>query len=134
MKSRYTIDGNAFNSLDGFWDHVHDVLIPGYDAGKGLDAFNDILRGGFGTPDDGFIIVWTNAARSRHVLGYPETIAYLEKKLTTCHPSNRADVQDDLNRARNSQGPTLFDIITSIIADHGSHGSESEDGIELVLR
>jgi hypothetical protein len=36
-----------------------------------LDAFNDILRGGFGTPEDGFVFRWLDAQRSRQALGDP---------------------------------------------------------------
>jgi hypothetical protein len=35
---------------------------------------NDILRGGFGTPDDGFTLRWKNHDISRQRLGYRETV------------------------------------------------------------
>ncbi len=66
-KKIYTIDGNRFSDLQGFHGEIGAVLIPGVAWGKNLDAFNDILRGGFGTPDEGFILVWENARRSRDV-------------------------------------------------------------------
>ena len=55
------IDGRCFDDLDGFFEHVGQRLIPGASWGKNLDAFNDILRGGFGTPDEGFILRWVGA-------------------------------------------------------------------------
>lgn len=55
--------------------------------GTDLDAFNDILRGGFGTPQGGFILRW---AISTQRLGWPETIRFTEKKLTTAQaPSSQ---------------------------------------------
>ncbi|HEY7372734.1 MAG TPA: barstar family protein [Polyangia bacterium] len=63
-----------------------------------LDAFNDILRGGFGTPDGGFVLVWQDHATSQHRLG-------LE----------------------------LYGTLVEIIREHGSGGSEAEDGVELIL-
>jgi RNAse (barnase) inhibitor barstar len=66
MKKIYTIDGNNFNSLEGFYEEVSNILIPGASWGRNLDAFDDILSGGFGTPDEGFILVW-NAACCRWV-------------------------------------------------------------------
>jgi hypothetical protein len=101
--------------------------------GRNLDAFNDILRGGFGTPEGGFILRWANSAISAERLGWPETIRFTEKMLTTCHPSNIPRVQADLAAARRGQGQTLFDIITSIIRKHGPGGIEAEDNVHLTL-
>jgi hypothetical protein len=44
-----------------------------------VDAFNDILRGGFGTPDEGFVVVWENSDQSRQVLGYQATLDLLRE-------------------------------------------------------
>ena len=49
----YTIDGKAFSTLQGFFDEISRAVIPGAEWGHNLDAFNDILRGGFGTPEGG---------------------------------------------------------------------------------
>lgn len=68
-KRVYEIDGERFSTLDGFYDEISRVLIPGAWWGRNLDAFNDILRGGFGTPDEGFVLRWRNADLSRERLG-----------------------------------------------------------------
>ncbi|MBA7475548.1 hypothetical protein ES707_10919 [subsurface metagenome] len=133
MKSVYEIDGDKFDDLESFYDHVSQILIPGSEWGENLDAFNDILRGGFGTPEGGFVLRWMNSDRSREKLGYPETVRYIEQKLTRCHPDNREDVRSDLLLAQQCKGKTLFEILTDIIRNHGSGGRESEDGVELVL-
>ena len=52
----YEIDGTRFHTLEEFFDEIGTVLIPGSEWGRNLDAFNDILRGGFGTPEGGFTI------------------------------------------------------------------------------
>jgi RNAse (barnase) inhibitor barstar len=75
----YIIDGEHFSSLDEFYTEISRVLIPGVPWGRNLDAFNDILRGGFGTPEEGFVLIWRNAARSQHALGYPATVTFLEE-------------------------------------------------------
>jgi RNAse (barnase) inhibitor barstar len=134
VKKVYEIDGNKFDDLDAFYEHVGQTLIPGSEWGKNLDAFNDILRGGFGTPDHGFIVRWKNSDRSQEKLGYPETVRYIERKLGRCHPSNREDVKRDLLLAQQQKGQTLFEILTDIIRDHGPGGRESRDGVELVLK
>lgn len=64
-KRQYVIDGQNFRSLDEFYDEISSVLIPETFWGKNLDAFNDILRGGFGTPEEGFILRWINSDISR---------------------------------------------------------------------
>jgi hypothetical protein len=98
-----------------------------------LDAFNDILRGGFGTPDSGFTLVWRNHDLSRERLGYPETVRQLERRLERCHPANRGEVRAELAEARCERGPTVFDWLLEIIRIHGPEGEEAKDGVELIL-
>lgn len=69
-KQIYEIDGARINSLEDFFAEVSHNIIPNAEWGRNLDAFNDILRGGFGTPDEGFVIRWKNSALSRERLGY----------------------------------------------------------------
>ncbi len=133
MKPVFEIDGRDFASLQEFYAEVSRVLIPGVDRVTNLDAFNDILRGGFGTPDGGFVLCWRNSALSREHLGYPETIRQLALRMDGCHPSNRDSICADLELARQCKGPTVFDWLIEVIRDHGPGGSEPDDGIELVL-
>jgi len=133
MKQTYEIDGMRFSTLEGFYEEISRALIPGVAWGRNLDAFNDILRGGFGTPENGFILRWTNSKLSQERLGHPETVRQLEKRLQRCHPSNRLRVADDLDAARIGIGPTVFDWLIEIIRDHGPAGPEREDGIDLIL-
>jgi hypothetical protein len=133
MKPVLVIDGSRFKDFAGFVREFS-TLLPDWAWNGSLDAFNDILRGGFGTPEGGFVLCWLNADTSRQALGWPETIAYIERKLERCHPSNRESVRQDLEGARRGEGQTLFDLIVEIIRDHGNDGVESEDGVELELR
>jgi hypothetical protein len=126
------IDGAQFVDYDGFCRQFS-TLLDGHVWRGHLDAFNDILRGGFGTPEDGFVLHWVRADRSRSALGYAATTERLERILTTCHPSNRPRVQERLELARREVGPTLFDEIVEIIRIHGPGGDESEDNVVLVL-
>ena len=126
-------DGAAFDDLEGFWEEVSRQLIPGAEWGCSLDAFNDILRGGFGTPGGGFVLRWTISHRSRVALGYEETVRWLERKVERCHPDNVPSVRSDLEAARAGRGPTLFDILVEIIQAHGVGGDEAEDSVELRL-
>ena len=120
------IHGQRVTSLETFYDEVSASLIPSASWGRNLDAFNDILRGGFGTPDGGFTLVWDSSEHSRQNLGYPETIRYLTRKLERCHSTGREKVRAELLTAQALQGQTLFDLLVEIIQGH--------EEIELQLR
>jgi RNAse (barnase) inhibitor barstar len=130
---RYEIDGSRFASLEEFFEEVSRVLIPGQSWGRNLDALNDILRGGFGTPTGGFTIDWKNHELSKQRLGYDETVRQLKIRLGVCHQESRDKVLGDLERARALQGPTVFDWLVDIIRIHCRGGREEEDGVELLL-
>ena len=55
MREVFTIDGRRFSNMAGFYDEVEQVFTCGLDwkIGRNLDAFNDILRGGFGRHEYG---------------------------------------------------------------------------------
>jgi hypothetical protein len=126
------IDGASFFNFDGF-TREFSRLLDDHTWHGNLDAFNDILRGGFGTPENGWILRWLNSDLSRAALGYEATILRLEHLLLTCHPSNRAHVEARIRSARCGEGPTLFDEIVEIVRGHGPGGHEPEDGIVLEL-
>ena len=134
MAKEYVLDGSKITSLEAFYEQVSRVLIPGASWGRNLDAFNDILRGGFGTPDEGYVIRWINSDASRAHLGYAETARQLETRLERCHPSNRTAVGHQLKEARASRGPTVFDWLVEIIEDHGRGGEQAECKVELLLQ
>lgn len=69
-KKIYILDCNRIQSLNGFYREVTNVLLEGGRWGKNLDAFNDILRGGFGQlPKEGFILRLKNSGRLKRALG-----------------------------------------------------------------
>ena len=68
------IDGSRFDTIGGFYDEISQQLIGGADWGRNLDAFNDVLRGGFGTPENGFVLRWIASDRSRRQLDQFDTI------------------------------------------------------------
>lgn len=70
----YEIDGADFSTLDEFYDEISRVLIPDVYWGRNLDAFDDVLSGGFGTPEEGFTLQWTNHKLSRQRLPQFETL------------------------------------------------------------
>lgn len=127
------IDGADFEDLQGFFDEVSRKLVPGVEWGRSLEALEEVLRGGHGTPDGGFVLHWRNARLSRERLGHQETVRVLEKRLATCSPLAAPYVREDLEAARMGRGPTLFHTIVALFRAHGPGGDEAEDGVELVL-
>lgn len=114
----YVLDGSRFDDLPGFWDEVERVLIPGASWGRNLDAFDDILRGGFGTPEGGFTVRWEHAAKSRAALGHTTTLKWLEERLQHVHASSRAELARRLEHARQGRGETLFEALVDILQSH----------------
>src|SRR5258708_32357167 len=84
----YEIDGRDFSTLEEFYQVVSRVLVPGAQWGQNLDAFNDILRAGFGTPEGGFVLRWKTSAVSRERLGVPEHIRRPSRPLAPLKPSS----------------------------------------------
>jgi RNAse (barnase) inhibitor barstar len=128
----YEIDGERFSTLEEFYDEIDRVmrLAP---WGHNLDAFNDILRGGFGTPDEGFTIKWKNHNTSKDRLGYSETVRQLKLRLERCHPANRETVLKYLEDAEQRRDQTVFDWLVHIIRKHAAGGEEEQDRVELLL-
>lgn len=122
-----TLDGNNFSTLEEFWEEIGYVLMGIRNAhwGRNLDAFRDILCGGWGTPDEGFILVWKNSNLSRESLGYPETVRQLEKRLHICHPTARDITKSKIELAKQNKGATVFDWLVEIILE--------EETVELQL-
>ena len=68
-KRVYVIDGAKFSSFEEFVDYFSEVVLTDWQWNGNLDAFNDILWGGFGTPEAGFVLRWENSEVSRQKLG-----------------------------------------------------------------
>lgn len=118
-RKKLYFDADRFSSLKQFYDEVENVLTKGLDwkIGRNLDAFEDLLRGGFGTFKYGepIELIWKHSEKSKKDLGWPATVRYLEAKLKTCHPTNRQAVKKDLVLAKSGKGETLFEILLDIL-------------------
>ena len=90
----FVLDGNKFDTLEGFYVEVERVLTKDLDwkIGRNLNALNDVLWGGFGAfeYEEPIHIIWEHSGKSKSDLGYPN----------------------------NSEGQTVFEIIIEIIKDH----------------
>lgn len=121
MKS-IVIDGNAFDNMQSFYTEVQNKLTSGltWEIGRNLNAFNDILWGGFGVHEyeEQVCIEWFDSEKSRVDLGYEETVRSYKEVLKNCHPSSVSSVANRLEEALSKQGDTIFDTIIAIIESH----------------
>jgi RNAse (barnase) inhibitor barstar len=116
------INGNNFSNLSGFYNEVEKKMTSGlnWKIGRNLDAFNDVLNGGFGIHDvdENYQLYWKNAKKSKSDLGWNQTIDFIENKLKTCHPTNIEFVKKDLEDAENGVGQTMWELLIGIIKEH----------------
>jgi len=93
-KKTILLDGNEFSTLSSFYTAAEKALTKdlGWHIGKNLNAFNDVLRGGFGVHDyeEPIRLLWIHSAKNRK----------------------------DLALAEAQAGKTLFELIVDIIEGH----------------
>lgn len=115
------LDGSLFDTMDGFYKQTARLLTdnkPGFTPGKNLNAFNDLLRGGFGAHEygQGLLLIWKNSAKSRKDLGYRATERYY-KAIMRAHPERSQALLPHVRAAARRKGETLFDRIVAVITD-----------------
>ncbi|MFF2176553.1 hypothetical protein ACFVT8_08860 [Lysinibacillus sp. NPDC058147] len=113
--------GIIFQALRNNCKELSRVVLSGkYKWNGNLDAFNDILFGGFGEieVEEEYTIIWRNSDKSKNDLGYEETIIKLNENLERCHPSNKKYVLQEIKDAKMNKSPTIFDSIKEIILDN----------------
>lgn len=88
--------------------------------GNSLDAFNDLLYGGFGAIEGGerVTLVWQQMEKNRLDLGYEVTRQYYEEKFLAHSAFNKDYFREKLEALNNGTGQTYFDMLLEIIADH----------------
>lgn len=122
MTAEFTLDAARFDDIAGFYQEINRVFMADEDWGlaPSLDALNDLLHGGFGAlPGDGPArIVWLDIDKSRRDLGVPATRDWLRAKLDRPGPFDTAAIRDQLAALEAGGGPTYFDILMEIFADH----------------
>ncbi|MBK4216838.1 barstar family protein [Paracoccus caeni] len=117
-----TIDGDRITDIPSFYDEINRVFMADEDwaLGESLDALNDMLYGSFGaaTAEQPLIWVWKNIAQSREVLGVETTRAWYADKLAQPGRFNVRQIKRDLALLESGEGPTYFEIVLEVIADH----------------
>lgn len=101
----YVIDGDKASTWPELVKSINSFIPQSEWQGNSLDALDDILYGGYGTPDS-FVIVWDDSETSREALGYEATKSYYA----------RLPNFEQLYKAGHIQ--TLFDMVVGIFRGH----------------
>ena len=124
MKTQIIINGSAIHDIKSFYDEVNRVFMAEeeWEIGQSLDAFSDLLYGGFGAikGKDPVDLIWLDVEKSREALGHEATKAYYLEKLKPDSSFNKILFQEKLTALECGVGETYFDIITEIISEHSN--------------
>ncbi len=121
-KQTIIINGNNFSDLNTFYDEIDRVLTKDLDwhTGHNLNAFNDLLHGGFGVYeyDEPITLIWENISKSKSDLGLEMTKRWYEQKILMTNEINIQYFKDKLKELTDNKGQTKYDIIIEIISEH----------------
>lgn len=122
------LDGRRVHDIASFYDEINRVFMTGVDwqLGPSLDALDDMLRGGYGALHEvtEARVIWEEHARTASALGIEATRDQLLAKLEDPR-FDAAAARRKLERLEAEGGPTYFETVLEVFADHPR--------IELVL-
>lgn len=126
----FVIEGSRISDIASFYDEINRVFMADEDwkLGASLDALNDLLHGGLGAlkGNERVRLVWQDFEKNRSELGFEVTRTFYQRKLLHPEIYNSERIKADLAALEDGTGPTYFEIVLEIIADHPN--------IELVAR
>ena len=118
----FVLDGNRFSDIAGFYRELNHLFMEGesWQLGESLDAFDDLLYGGFGAlaGQEEMVLRWRHFEKSRADLGLDATRNYYRNKLANPQQYNTALAGQQLKALEAGGGQTYFDILLEIIAAH----------------
>lgn len=116
------IEGKSIHNISSFYKEINRVLMYNEDwqIGDSLDAFNDLLYGGFGVLGEYSQVdmIWADIDFSREALSYNTTKLYYLEKLKPDSVFNKGYFEQQLNELEAGTGKTYFDIVMEIITEH----------------
>ena len=116
------LDGNRIHDIPSFYDEVNRVFMQGADftLGPSLDAFNDMLYGGYGAirGNESIRLRWLNFEKNRKDLGVETTVAFYRAKLERPEAFNEEWSRGKLEELERGEGQTYMDILLEIIDEH----------------
>lgn len=118
------VDGSKIKDIKSFYEEINSVFMQNEDwkLGESLDAFNDMIYGGFGEINgkEEIRLIWKNFEKSKVALGLDPTLAFYENKIKSPEIYNIDFILGKISDLKAGKGQTYFDIILEIIADHSN--------------
>ncbi len=89
---------------------------------ESLDAFDDLLYGGFGAirEKEEIRLIWKCFEANRQSLGTEFTINYYQEKLPHPEDFDSSVIHKRLNELKAGKGQTYFEILEEIISEHSN--------------
>jgi RNAse (barnase) inhibitor barstar len=116
------LEGNNIHDIPSFYKEINRIFMQNEDweLGESLDAFNDLLFGGFGIIKGmpNIQLIWNNSKISSEALGSNTTKGYYLKKIEPGSPFNRTFFEQKFTELEADNSLTYFQIILDIISDH----------------
>lgn len=118
----FVIDSRHFDDIPGFFRELNRLFMQGEDwqLGESLDAFDDLLYGGYGAlaGQKEIRLLWRGAHKSRTDLGPETTQDFYRNKLLQPQRYNPAWARQQLAALEAGTGKTYFETLLEIIAQH----------------
>jgi len=116
------LDGNRIHDIPSFYDEVNRVFMQevGFTLGPSLDAFNDVLHGGYGAirGNEPICLKWLHFEKNKEDLGVAATIAFYRAKLEQPETFNPEWARKKVDELECGEGQTYIDMLLEIIGEH----------------
>lgn len=116
------INGENIFDIETFYQEINRVFMHNetWEIGESLDAFNDLLYGGFGEikGKESIELIWKNFEENKKALGLEVTLNFYKAKLKSPEIFNSKFIQEKIEDLHSGNGQTYFEIILEIIAEH----------------
>ena len=122
MKKEFVIDGNRIKDKSSLYEEINRQFMQeeSWKLAESLDAFDDLLYGGFGAikEKEEIKIVWLNFDSNKEAFGLDFTRNFYKEKLEQPENFDSKLVQRQLDELESGEGQTYFEIIEEIISSH----------------
>ena len=122
MKKEFVIDGNRIKDKSSLYEEINRQFMheESWQLAESLDAFDDLLYGGFGAikEKEEIKIVWLNFERNKEAFGLDFTRNFYKEKLEQPENFDSKLVRRQLDDLERGEGQTYFEIIEEIISSH----------------
>ncbi len=112
-KEVYVLEGSEIRSKSDFYRAFGNAVMGTPNFPENLDWLNDVLQGGHGTPDEGFIIRWKNSEASRNALGQETFEKFVE--VLEDNDRRRPGIAINMPREPGGKPEYIFGEVTHVI-------------------